>query len=294
MLEALLSNAPVGIGFVDRDFRIVRLNERLAALHGSAAEAQLGRTVAEVVPDIWPQLEPLYRQALESGEAVVDHEVSGLTAADPLLAHHWMTTYYPVSIDDEIIGVGVIVVDVTERKQAQRALRLQSDLLSASGQAIIATDATLRRLETSLHQLSEAQRVARFGSVEANLVTGEIHRSDEYDRILGLDPGDQQSSDQIIAMIHPDDRPAAALAWAGAVERGVPFDIACRLVRPDSEQRWIRFRVVPERDDDGTVVKVIGTLLDETERIEADRVRHSARGALRDRLPAGRDRCAHR
>ncbi|HEX2783765.1 MAG TPA: EAL domain-containing protein [Ilumatobacteraceae bacterium] len=275
-LEALLSNAPVGLEFVDRDYRIVRLNERLAAMNGSTVADQLGCTVAEVVPELWSQLEPLYHQALASGETVLDHEVSGRTAADPLTIHRWLTTYYPVSIDDEIIGVGVIVIDVTERTQADQTVGPQADLPGATGRAIIATDATLRRLQTSLHQLAEAQRVAHIGSVEANLVTGEIHRSEEYDRILGLEPGHEQSTDQIIAMIHPDDRPAAAQAWASAIERGVPFDRTCRIVRPDSKQRWIRLRVVPERDDDGTVIKVIGTLLDETDRIGAERVRQSA------------------
>ena len=65
LLETLQSNAPIGFGFVDRDFRFVRLNDRLAATNGLTVSQQLGRTVAEVVPEIWPQIEPLYRQRPE-------------------------------------------------------------------------------------------------------------------------------------------------------------------------------------------------------------------------------------
>ena len=52
LLETLLSNAPFGFGFVDRDLRLVRLNETLAAINGSTAAEQIGgQRVAEVVPE---------------------------------------------------------------------------------------------------------------------------------------------------------------------------------------------------------------------------------------------------
>ncbi|MEO7370740.1 MAG: PAS domain S-box protein, partial [Ilumatobacteraceae bacterium] len=374
LLETMLINAPIGFGFVDRDFRILRLNERLAADNGSTVAEQLGRTVAESIPGLWPQLEPLYRHVLETGTAVLDNEVTGVTAAEPLTIRSWSTSYYPVFVDDEVIGIGVVAVDVTERRRTERDLRFQADLLASTGQAIVATDldglveywnpaaeelygwtaaeavgcgvATListgetntqdlvileglrngvtwsgdywvrhrdgsrisvyvtdspmfdqdgqlvaviavsvdnnerrqarQRLETSVRQLAEAQSVAHFGSVESDLVTGVITRSDEYDRILGLGPNGHESSQQIISMVHPDDRPAVAARWAAAIEQGTPFDIACRIVRPDSVQRSVRFTVAPQVDGDGTVVKLMGTVLDETERIEAERVTRSA------------------
>jgi len=68
VLETLQSTAPIGFGFIDRDCRIVRLNDRLAAVNGMRADEQIGRTVAEVVPDVWPQVEPIYRRALDAGE----------------------------------------------------------------------------------------------------------------------------------------------------------------------------------------------------------------------------------
>ena len=44
LLETLHSKAPIGFGFVDRDFRVVRLNETLAAMNGSTVAQQAGRT----------------------------------------------------------------------------------------------------------------------------------------------------------------------------------------------------------------------------------------------------------
>ncbi len=40
------------------------------------------------------------------------------TAADPNRMRHWLASRYPVPIDGEIIGVGHVVVDIIERKEA--------------------------------------------------------------------------------------------------------------------------------------------------------------------------------
>jgi PAS domain S-box-containing protein len=118
-LETLHGSAPVGLGFVDRDFRIVHANEMLASIDGSTVDELLGRTVAESVPEIWPQVEPYYRHVLEYDEPVLNIEVSGEVARDPGCQHHWLASYYPVHVDAEVIGVGVVVIDITERRQAE-------------------------------------------------------------------------------------------------------------------------------------------------------------------------------
>ena len=118
LMETLQSTAPVGFAFVDRDFRIVRINQTLAEVNGAPLEDQLGRTVAEVVPDVWSQMESVYRGVLDTGEPVVNLEVDrerGETGD----RRHWLASYYPVIIDEEVIGVGVVVVDITDRKEAE-------------------------------------------------------------------------------------------------------------------------------------------------------------------------------
>jgi CheY-like chemotaxis protein len=70
LLDTLQRNAPIGIAFLDRNYRFLRVNDELAVINGLLAEAHLGRTVAETVPGLWPQLEPLSRGAL-AGETVL-------------------------------------------------------------------------------------------------------------------------------------------------------------------------------------------------------------------------------
>ena len=119
LLETLQSTAPVGFAFVDRDFRYVRVNDILAALNGGTPSEQLGRTVAEVVPALWGRIGDAYRHVLASGEPVLNVEVERETITDPGHIHQSLNSYYPVQVGGQIIGVGVVVVDVTERREAE-------------------------------------------------------------------------------------------------------------------------------------------------------------------------------
>ena len=134
LLETLLKSAPVGFAFVDRDFRFVRINDALAEMNGLPLSEHLGRTVSEVVPQLWPRLESLYQGVLRTGEAVRGVEVSGETNAQPGVERHWVVNYYPVQVEDggHAIGLGIVATEVTERVQLESHLR-QSQKLEAVG-----------------------------------------------------------------------------------------------------------------------------------------------------------------
>jgi PAS domain S-box-containing protein len=118
LMETLESTAPVGFGFVDRQFRIVRVNERLLEIVGGHGEDPVGRTIAELVPEVWDQVGAVYRDVLASGRSHVNVEIerraTGSQDRRLLLAN-----YYPVRIGTEVIGVGAVLVDITEREEAR-------------------------------------------------------------------------------------------------------------------------------------------------------------------------------
>jgi two-component system CheB/CheR fusion protein len=114
LLQTLQSTARVGLGFVDRGYHYVRVNETLASINGRSVEEHLGRT-AEVVPALWPRIEPVYRRVL-GGDAVVNVEMTPATCG-PLGDRCWLSRTYPVHLGAEIIGVGVVVVDITDLRR---------------------------------------------------------------------------------------------------------------------------------------------------------------------------------
>ena len=153
LLDVLQSSTPVGLGFVDRDFRMVRINQMLADVHGSSVNDQLGRTVAEVVPDLWPQLEPTYRKVLETGAPASIKEVMGETAADPGVPHYWLTSLYPIVVSGETAGIGIVVVDITDRKKLEES----QNALTHTVVAALGATVEIRDPYTAGHQ-SASQR----------------------------------------------------------------------------------------------------------------------------------------
>jgi PAS domain S-box-containing protein len=118
LLQSIEAATPIGFKLVDRDLRVVRINKTLAEIDGRPIEDCVGRSASELVPGLWPELEDNYRRAL-AGDTISNVDVSTPTAADPHRMRHWLASYYPVRIDGETIGVGNVVVDITERKEAE-------------------------------------------------------------------------------------------------------------------------------------------------------------------------------
>jgi PAS domain S-box-containing protein len=118
-LAVLQASAPVGIGFLDQEFRYVHVNEMFASLTGSTPDQLLGRRVADVVPTIWPRVEPIYRRVLLDDEAVLNVEITGESSDIPGRRRFWLASYYPVDLLDETIGIGIVLVDITERRRSE-------------------------------------------------------------------------------------------------------------------------------------------------------------------------------
>ncbi|MGO9965262.1 MAG: PAS domain S-box protein, partial [Acidimicrobiales bacterium] len=123
LLETFQSNVPIGFCLVDTDFRILRINETLAALNGLPVAEQIGRRVADVQPKLWPQIEQHYQRVLKTGKPVLSIETESTATREPTQVRNWLESYYPVILHDEIIGVGAVVVDITLRKRAEDLLR---------------------------------------------------------------------------------------------------------------------------------------------------------------------------
>ncbi len=376
LVDTILSNTPIGIGFLDRELRVRRMNPTLAAVIGVTVEESIGQTIDALVPEIWPQLEPLYRQVLDTGQATRDVAMDGPSEADedPTRIHHWLSSFYPVFVDGEVIGISNVVFDISARADAEdarlRLARIVEDsgeamfsstadgiatswngaaerlfgytadefigqpvallappelldeqeqmrarmavgasterhetvrqrkdgtrvevLITASpsidkagkviGASVIAQDIGERRsaqreLWASERRLEEAQRIAEIGSFEFDVLTGALIWSAEHYRILGLDPAVTPTAELFFALVHPDDRTRAAQAWHQVTEQGDASDMMFRIIRPDSELRWVHSRSLPEVAADGAVIKVAGTLRDSTERVEAARSRRDA------------------
>ncbi len=127
-------------------------------------------------------------------------------------------------------------------------------------------------LLSSEAQLKEAQAVAHLGSFEVDVLTGHTRWSDEVFRILGRDPanGSLSRQDFIEHVIHPEDRQYAERRYNEVVHDGKLYDLECRVIRPDGSVRFVQSMGEPIKGPNGTVIRLVGALLDITERKQTE------------------------
>lgn len=125
LLDTIFDSAPVGLGFWDRELRFTRVNGALAEINGLPVEAHIGKRPHELLPNLdnLDEIEKIWREVLVTGRPVRNVEVSGETPADPGRTHYWLENWYPVRLKGEVIGIGAVVQEITERKQMEQQLR---------------------------------------------------------------------------------------------------------------------------------------------------------------------------
>jgi len=144
----------------------------------------------------------------------------------------------------------------------------------------IARDITVSKqieeeLELTVARLREAQRTARLGSWETNVATHEVTWSDELCRLFEIPPEViRQGRDRVQAVllerIHPDDRATYEEAILQSERHRMRYDIEYRVRLPDGSQRWLLAQGGSTLDGAGNLVRLSGTVMDITERKQAE------------------------
>lgn len=151
--------------------------------------------------------------------------------------------------------------------------RLQSSVQKTRARLEAEVRDYTERLESNASKLIEAQRIATVGSWERDVATNEVIATDEYYRIMNIPAG--LSSEKIIEKVYsqiPENEAAAAkLMVRRAIETCGEFDFEHSLVPENGAPRYLHIRGYVLPGVDGTGSKVVGTVHDITERMEADR-----------------------
>ena len=133
LLDSMLANAPIGLAFFDRRYRFVRVNRIFADTTGIPLSRHLGRTLPEVLPAaVAHQLEKAIQRVFEEDEAVRDQEVVDTIEATGR-PWTWIASAYPIhTTPDQVRWVGLIIMDASDRKRSEEALR-KTEKLAATG-----------------------------------------------------------------------------------------------------------------------------------------------------------------
>jgi PAS domain S-box-containing protein len=171
-LTTLFRTAPIGLGFLDTALRYVRVNDVLADINGAPPEAHAGRRPREVFGRAGAVVEKTLRQVMETGEPLEKRETTTEDLGMPGPVRHLAGSFYPVhGPDDVLLGLGVMIQDITDRKladaergrlyrEAQEAIRVRDDFLSIASHELKTPLTPLSlRLATLERRLERGERV---------------------------------------------------------------------------------------------------------------------------------------
>jgi signal transduction histidine kinase len=251
-IQATLRDAVDSIseGFViyDRDNCFVMCNEPYRRLYPKAAHLMVLGTPFEEI--LWAGLDAAW--------------YTDAVGCEPEWLANRMNTFIRPS--------GVIEQPLADGRYAMISLRrMQNGGITALHIDITHMKLTEDELRQSRDNLNRAQRLAKIGSFERDLRTGEVIGSEEFYRIFGLDPQTPAPTKQeFLPLIHPDDR-AGYEASMIASEQGLTTPpLTYRFRCCDGPTKWIYTEIETLFDDEGNPVRRIGTIRDVTEAREAE------------------------
>ncbi len=161
-------------------------------------------------------------------------------------------TDYTQADVDLVLALEAMVIDLVDRKHAEDQLHESQALLD------------------------EAQSIAHLGSFEYAAATRTTVWSAEEYRIYGLDPSrpSPEYGRMLAECIHPDDAALLHDTFTRAMATRSVYSLEHRIVRPDGTVRWVHDRAVPYFDEQGELVRYVGTTLDTTDRHQAEHELH--------------------
>ncbi|HEX8435552.1 GAF domain-containing protein, partial [Archangium sp.] len=232
LLEAFLAASPVGMGFLDPELRYVHVNPVLASINGKPPEAHVGRRVREVLPELEEALpvENMLREVMESGEPKL-HRENVVPARPGTPPRSVQSAFFPVKRDRETLGVGAIVMDITEQKRVEERLRF---LAEATTRLSTSLD-----LHTTLESTAQvvAEHLADYCVVDVRLEEGQAL---ERMATAARRPGTQPRLEELLRR-SPSSLPSSPIQRV--LEAGRPLlipEVSAELVEESSLDEWHR------------------------------------------------------
>ena len=254
-LKALINNTKDLMWSVDSDMKLITSNQAFEFFIRDRTGVQIEQGMSFFSMGLEEQharfYERLFARAL-AGETftVIEHGYSDHEFWNEI-------SFYPIYHEDSIIGTACFSRDITERKLFDRELK-------ESTQKIINFKNQLERSEKSLKQ---AQKLARLGNWESNLITGEVIWSDEVFDILAIDKRYEiPAVDVFLSCIHPDEKEHVRALVAKGEETLEGYSFNCRLYNRKGEEKYVYCTCRFILNDEGKPVSMSGIVHDITER----------------------------
>jgi PAS domain S-box-containing protein len=191
-------------------------------------------------PESWDRLYRSAEHAMQTGEPYA-LDLEGFRLDGTRL---WMTSRGEAirDADNHPVLLRGTIENITERKRAENALRESEARFRLAAQA------------------------GKMFAYEWDAATDVIVRSGESAKILGIDEATLSTGQQALATVHPDDREGLLAAMAGLGPEKPQLQVSYRMVRPDGTVIWVERNSRAHFDKQGRILRIVGMVVDVTER----------------------------
>ena len=236
---------------VDSEQRVVLFNPAAERIFGCKASEALGQPIDRFIPDRYRDVHK--KNITTLGQTGTSSHIMGHSRS-PVTALRVDGTEFAIEASVSHTTAGdehlytIILRDITERKQAEEALRARDELLR------------------------EAQRISRLGHYDLNVTTGTWKNSETLDDIFGIDENYVKDVEGWVSFIHPSQQEEIHnYLTKNVLSEHNPFDREYRIVRKnDQQERWVHGLGRLEFNDNNNPVRLIGTIQDITERKQVE------------------------
>ncbi len=217
-----------------------------------AAEMTFGHTRAEAMGEVFSEMivPPHLREEYTNG-------TERYLSADRQDALHRRVEITAQHADGHLFPIELAITPVEVNEQQFFTVYLRD---------ISARVAADKSLQESARNLQAAQRIAGVGSWELDGCKGACTWSDELYTIYGIENGTvEPSREMMMSMVPMDQRSEVQALIQYHVDRIVPFEVNHTIVRKTGELRYVSARGEPQLAQDGSLLKYVGTIQDQTD-----------------------------
>ena len=269
------------------------LNENLirAASAREALEVLLKNDVAVILVDVcMPELDgfelvKMLRQHPRYEKTAIIF-ISAVQISDEDRIRGYQTgavDYVPVPVIPEILRAKVRIFVELHRKSRQLE-RLNNELETRVTERTAELEASTARLRESEERLRLASEAAGFGTYVYRVDANEVYWSPYLRRFVGLGQEEQLTLEKALEFVHPDHRGMLAQHIAGYAQDSDRRELEFKMIRSDGEVRWFLDRGQPVQIDGVPGWRIVGTVLDITERKLAEERQSLLMGELDHRV----------